>query len=608
MNPSLFYLFRLFRRFNGALAKYRKSRIAILAIGTASAILSLVTPYLGKIILDSGILSKNASVFLTFTAIGGALYILIQVLDRSDSVLRGRLSRRVKASLARQAFRKVKKISLGSFSRASYDEYVTRIGSDIAVSAGILTNTLPDFLKASLRIILITSVICFINAKILIVILAYQLIVLLQINYFTKASKRLAVEAYAKSRSMASALGRVFSQVYFVKASGRMGAMLANCFRILAESIRIEAAISRMDTLSGAVSELSSKLFFGVVGIAGTMLVIKGRLTLGELGAIMAYITQGSSAYSALLNLCQRVTFNRLPLERVIELLDIPIDIEEKAGAAVLGSSSAKIEFRGVSFGYAGGTLRQAQGAVLSLPKDGRRVLEKVDFTIMPGERAALVGASGCGKTTIVNLALRLYDVNEGRILLDGHDVRDLKMRSIYGHIGLAPQLPFIWGDSVRANIAYGNLPIGEAAVKRAAGIAEIDSFIEALPDGYDTVLSEMVAPLSQGQKQRIAIARAIAKSPRILILDEACSSLDSETEEKILENINRELPGITLITVTHRLSAVKKMERVLFLKSAGEIVASTHEELAESDRRYIELFAGQMSGAERVKCEYKIV
>ena len=570
---------RLFRRLKGGIAKYRKSEIAILAIGTASAIFSLVNPYLGKIILDSGILSKNASVFLTFTAIGGALYLLIQVMEKGDSVLRGRLSRRMKAGLARQAFRKVKKISLGSFGRASSDEYVTRISSDIAVCAGILTNTLPDFVKAALKIVLITAVICFINAKILIIILAYQLIAAVQMNYFTKASKSLAAEAYAKSRKMASALGRIFSQIYFVKASGRMGAMLVKSFSVLAESIRVEAAISRMDVLSGAASEMSNKLFFGVVGIAGTMLVIKGRLTLGELGAIMAYITQGSSAYSSLLSLCNRVALNRFPLERVAGLLDTRIDIEEKESAARLGPSSARIEFERISFGYA----------------PGRRILEKTDLLIMPGERSALVGASGCGKTTVVNLILRLYDVDEGRVLLDGRDVRDLKMRSICGHIGLAPQLPFICGDSIRNNIAYGHLSIDDAAVRRAAAIAEIDSLIEDLPDGYDTAMSEMVTPLSQGQKQRIAIARAIAKDPKILILDEACSSLDSKTEEKIMDNISRELPGITLITVTHRLAAVKKMERVYFLKSAGEMIASTHETLAQNDRIYAGLFASQM-------------
>ena len=572
---------RLFRRFKWTIAKYRKSEIAILAAGTASVVLSLVNPYLGKIILDSGILGKNASLFLIFTAIAGALYILIHILDNSESVLRGRLSRRIKASLARQAFRKVKYISLETFGRASYDEYVTRINSDIVVSASIITNTIPDFMNAALRIILITSVICFINVKILAVILAYQLIAAVQVNYFTKAGERLAAEAYAKSRSMANALNRIFSQVYFVKASGRIGAMLAKCFGILAESIRTEAAIARMEALSGAASELSSKLFFGVVGIAGTMLVIKGRLTLGELGAIMAYISQGSSAYYAILNLCQRAALNRLPLERVAQLLDTRIEIEEKENAAVLGSSSARIEFKGVSFGYTG----------------GRRILENTDFIIMPGERAALVGASGCGKTTIVNLILRLYDVNEGRILLGGRDVRDLRTRSICGHVGLAPQTPFIWRDSVRSNIAYGYISIDEAAVKRAARIAEIDSLIEGLPDGYDTPLSDMVVPLSQGQKQRIVIARAIAKDPKILVLDEACSSLDSETEEKIIDNINRELPGITLITVTHRLAAVKKMERVYFLKSAGEIIASTHEALAENDRAYTALFASQEIG-----------
>ena len=575
----------LFRRFKGTLAKYRKSEIAVLAIGTASALFSLVNPYIGKIILDSGILSKNASVFLTFTAIGGALYLLIQVLDKGDLILRDRLARRIKAGLTRQAFRKVKKISLGTFARASSDEYSTSMNTDIVISSGIIADTLPDFTRIVLRLALITAVICFINAKILILIFAYQLVAVVQMNYFMRASKSLAGDAHTKSRKMANALTRIFSQIYFVKASGRMGAMLARCFGILAESIRIEAAISRLNLLSGVVSDLSNKVFFGVVGIAGTMLVIKGRLTLGELGAIMAYITQGSSAYSALSNLCHRVTLNRFPLERVAELLDTRIEIEEKDDAAILGPSSAGIEFRGVSFGYAG--------------TGGMHILERADFIIMPGDKAALVGPSGCGKTTIVNLILRLYDVNEGRILLDGRDVRDLKLRSIYEHIGLAPQLPFVWGDSVRNNIAYGGLKIPDTCVKKAARIAEIHSFIESLPDGYDTALSDMIAPLSQGQKQRIAIARSVAKDPRILILDEACSSLDSQTEEKIVDNLNRELPEITLIVVTHRLSTVKNMERVYFLKSPGEIVVSTHEALAESDRKYIELFAGQMSGRE---------
>jgi ATP-binding cassette subfamily B multidrug efflux pump len=570
---------RALRRFRPILAKYRAGEIAILAMGAASAIFSLINPYIGKIILDSGILGKNASVFIIFTAIGGALYLLGQVLDRGDLALRGWLSRRVRASLARRAFRKVKNIALGTFARASSDEYSTSIGSDVTVSAGIITNTLPDFTKALLKIILITSVICFINAKILAVILIYQIIAAVQMSYFTRASRELAARAYAQSRKMANALGRIFSHIYFVKASGRMGAMLTKCFGILAESTRIEAAVSRMDAVSGVAAELSNKLFFGVTGIVGTLLVIKGRLTLGELGAIMAYITQGSGAYSVLLNLFRKAALNKLPLERVARLLDAPVEIKEKMPAASLGRSSAKIEFRGVSFGYS----------------PGRSVLEKTDLIIVPGERAVIVGASGCGKTTIINLILRLYDADEGSVLLDGHDVKDLQMRSICAHIGLAPQQPSVWGDSIRNNIAYGYISIDDAAVKKAAGIAEIGSFIEGLPDGYDTALSEMVVPLSQGQKQRISIARAVAKNPRILIMDEACSSLDSKTEEKIIENISRELPGITVITVTHRLSTVRNMGRVYFLKSAGRIMASTHNALARSDPGYADLFASQM-------------
>ncbi len=571
--------FRLFFRFNNYLRQYWKAELSIIALELAGAVLALLNPYLGKIILDNGILGRNLSVFLKVTALSVSVYLLNQGMGNIDLWMRGRVDRKIRVDMARKALKKTSRLSLGSFQNASTSECVSRLNGDVAASSGIIGGTLPELINVIFRIVLITIVISCINWKILVLILIYQSVALVQVNFFANRSDELMNALYAKGSEMNKVLSQVFFQLYFVKASGRMAAMMRRYFRAFAENMRLEVKNARFDFVSGILSDLSAKVFFGVVGLVGTILVIKAQLSLGGLTAIIAYMSQGSSAYTSLVNSCQRILLNRLPLERMSALLDAKIDIEERRNAKDLDLSAGKIEFRGVSFGYAA----------------GRRVLEKASFFIRPGEKAALIGSSGCGKTTVVNLILRLYDVNEGAILLNDRDVRDVKLKSIYKQIALVPQSPFISGETIKKNIAYASPGLGDHAVTRAARIAQIHSFIEGLPGGYETVLSEMIAPLSQGQKQRIAIARAVANDPRILILDEACSSLDSATEERIIDNIKEAFPGITLLVVTHRLSTVRKMEKVYFMRSAREVTASTHACLAQSDPGYTELFAGQL-------------
>jgi len=571
--------FRIFFRFNGYLLRHWKAELTIIAMESAGLALVLLNPYLGKLILDDGILGKNLAVFLKITCLSVSVYLLSQGAEKINLWLKDYAGRRIRVDLARRALKKTSQLSLASFRNSSTSECVSRLNADVAISSSVIAGTLPDLIRVILSIALITIIILFINGRILFLILAYQAVALVQANFFAKKNDRLMNALYEKGNAMSRVLSHVFSHLYFVKASGKMSAMMRKYFHAFADNIRLEAKSARFEFISGILSDISGKIFFGLVGFVGTILVIKGALTLGSLAAIVAYVSQGSGAYTSLINLCQRIIANRLPLERMARLLDAEIEIKEKRGAIGLDLSEGKIEFRSVSFGYS----------------SARRVLDRANFTIMPGDKAALIGLSGCGKTTIVNLILRLYDVNGGAILLNDCDVRNIKLKSIYNQISLAGQSPYISGDTIRNNIAYAGLKLNDSAVARAAGIAQIRSFVEALPDGYDTTLSEMVLPLSQGQKQRIAIARAIAKNPRILILDEACSSLDSQTEEKVIDNILEAFPDITLITVTHRLSTVKKMEKVYFLKSAREVAPSTHAALAESDPAYAELFAGQL-------------
>ena len=575
--------FRLFSRFNGYLRRYRKAESAMLIAGIVSMILSLLTPYLGKIVLDNGILARNMAIFFKITVIGGAIYLLRLVSDKGNAWIKASITRKIRVRLARDVFRKIGRLSLASFQDASVGECVSRISTDVSASAGIIANTLPELIKTVLRLILITAIIFMINGKLLLLIVIYQFALIAQVYFFTKKNEELAKAAHRDTWEMSRILTQIFSQIYFVKISGNIASMIRKYFRAFADSIRTDLQASRLESSSDALSEISNKLFFGLVGFVGTLLVIKGELSLGSLGAVVAYISQGSGAYTSLFGSLQRIILNRISLERVAELLDEEIYVKEKDGARRVEFLRGSIEFRNVTFGYDG----------------GRRILNNMSFKIMPGTKAAFVGPSGCGKTTIANLILRLYDVNGGAILLEDCDIREMKFKSIYDQIGLAPQSPFIWSGSIREIITADSLKVGESAMIEAAELSEIHSFITGLPGGYDTMLGDIVSRISQGQKQRIAIARALAKCPKILIMDEACSSLDSNTEERIIGNIRRRYPRMTFIMISHRLSAVRKMDAVYFFKGPGEMSVSTQEELMTNDMKYVELFAGQLVGGE---------
>ena len=571
--------FRLFFRFNGYLRQYWKAEWGMLIAGSVSMLFSLLTPYLGKIVLDNGILAKNMALFFKFAIIGGAVYLLRLISDKGNAWIKASITRKIRVRLARDVFRKIQRLSIASFQDTSVGECVSRISADVSASASIIANTLPELMKAIFRLILITAIIFMINSKLLLLIIIYQFVLITQIYFFTKKNEELARASHRYSWEMSRILTQIFSQIYFVKISGNIAAMIRKYFRAFADSVRTDLETSRLESFSDTLSEISNKVLFGLVGFIGTLLVIKGELSLGSFGAVVAYVSQGSWAYMALFGLLQRIILNRISLERVAELLDEEIYVKEKDNARRVEFSGGSIEFRDVTFGY-----------------DGKKhILNKMDFKIMPETKIALVGPSGCGKTTIANLILRLYDVNGGNVLLEDCDVREMKFKSIYDQIGLAPQSPFIWSGSIREIITGDSSRIGESAMNEAAELAEIHSFITGLPAGYDTVLSDIVSKISQGQKQRIAIARALAKRPKILVMDEACSSLDSNTEERIIDNIRRRYPRMTFIMISHRLSVVRKMDAVYFFKGPGAMSVGSHAGLADNDIKYVELFANQI-------------
>lgn len=570
--------FKLFRRFNKYILRYWKAELLVLVLGNCSVILSLVNPYIGKNILDKGILAKNTKAFMAFTILIAGIYLISLTISNIHRYIKNYIIRKIKVDLTKDAFRRLRTYSLRYFQEKPTGIHIFRITNDITAASNVINDTLPNIITAVIKLILITAIVIFINWKILFLILIYQFLVLIQINLFIKRIEELIRANLAKSEDVFKRLNEVFSHIYIVKAFGALTQEIRKYFHHLVERIRLEIRETKLNIISNFLATTSNKLFFGIVGFYGSILVINGRMSLGSLGAVMAYISQGAGAYAALLRLGQQIVLNRIALERVSALFDAGSEIKEKNSAKNITFRTGKIEFKDVSFGY----------------KKEKYVLVNMDFCIFPAAHIAIVGASGCGKTTILNLLLRLYDINKGSILLDDCDLRDLKFKSIYSQIAIAAQEPFLWNDSVGNNILYGKEKGTRDEIIYAAEIAQAADFIINLPYGYETIIGEQACWISQGQKQRIAIARALIKRPKILIIDEAMSSLDSQTEDKIVDNIQREFYNSTVIVVSHRLSTVKKMDLVYFLTEPNRMDIGRHEVLLQN-QKYRALFASQI-------------
>ncbi|GKV57127.1 putative multidrug export ATP-binding/permease protein YgaD [Sporosarcina sp. NCCP-2222] len=315
-----------------------------------------------------------------------------------------------------------------------------------------------------------------------------------------------------------------------------------------------------------------------VIGYAGYQ-VINGSLSVGTMVAFIAYIDRLYNPLRRLVNASTTLTQSFASMDRVFDLMEEPYDITDKPGAKPLPVIEGRIDFDDVSFSY---------------EEEGLEVLKEINLTVQPGETIALVGMSGGGKSTIVSLIPRFYDVSSGAIRIDGHDVRDIQLKSLRNQIGIVLQDNILFSDSVRSNIMMGNPDATEEEVIAAAKAANAHDFIESLPEGYDTKVGERGVKLSGGQKQRIAIARVFLKNPPLLILDEATSALDLESEALIQESLERLAHDRTTFIVAHRLSTVTHADKIIVIDHGELKEAGRHEELMEQKGIYYNLFQVQ--------------
>ena len=475
------------------------------------------------------------------------------------------------------------------FSKHPTNELTAHLMSDAAMVERSVSDTLRDLLRESVSLIIYLALLFTFNWRLASALLLLGPPVAYLVTNFNRRLRHYIDSRQQSGAEMLDVAQEAISSQRVVKAFG-MEDYESRRFRDVArKQMRDQLRAMRIYFLSPIALET-----VGVVAVAALLIYAHGNISGGHmtLGAFVAFLVTMFKAYDPIRRLSRLqhdLQQGLTSAKRIFRIMDEQVEMRDKPGAIELERFSRQIEFRDVDFRY---------GAGFDLP-----ALEDVSFKVRAGETVAIVGQSGAGKSTLTNLIPRFYDVVEGAVLIDGHDVRDLQIVSLRRLIAVVTQETHLFNDTVRANIAYGSHGVndGDEAVKRAARAALADEFISKLPKGYNTVVGERGLILSGGQRQRIPIARAILKNAPVLILDEATSALDAESEMLVRQALNNLMAGRTTIVIAHRLSTVRRADRIVVLDAGRVVEMGAHHELLELDGVYRRLYELQFAEEEMV-------
>lgn len=574
-----------FFRIAGYLKPHAKAIALILALIGITSVIGLLNPYLMKLAIDNYISKSNVKGLMVLVLLFLTLNIVSLVCSRYRISIMSKVAKKILYQIRQDLFSHLQELSIDFFESRPVGKILSRVIGDVNSLNDVIINTITSIVPDSITLVAIVIILFKLHARLAII--GLVILPFLAISLFTiQVVSRKRWQQVRKKFSTANAyIHETFAGAKVVKAFV-MEEDTSNTFLELSKDIRrVWLNAIRINNALWPVVDASWGISMALVYWYGIKLLNTGGITIGLLVAFTGYIGMLWQPIINLSNFYNSLISAMAGAERIFEIMDIKPAIVEKPDAIEINEIKGEVEFKNVTFSY-----------------DAERpVLKNVSFKVEPGETIALVGPTGAGKTTIINLIARFYDVTEGKILIDGKDIRDIKLKSLRSKIGIMLQDTYLFNGTIADNIRYGKLDATMDEIVKAAKIVGAHDFIINTEKGYDTEIKEMGNRLSVGQRQLIALARTIIADPHILILDEATSSIDTHTEIMLQKALEKVMENRTSFVIAHRLSTIRNADRIFVVDDGRIIEMGSHNELINLKGLYYNLYKSQHEAMEKI-------